>query len=88
MAYNSVHLSHLILKFMYPSSTPPKIVSHSALRFSVSLREAPYRKILVTHYFFKKIQYLSTNDVFNHVALMSIVSSYLDFKTESVEAQS
>lgn len=52
------------------------------------IREAAYRKTLITNHFFKKIKYLIVNDTFSHGGLMSAVDSSFEFETGSVETQS
>jgi len=52
------------------------------------MSEAHYRKILIAHHFFKKIQHLTATDPFSHRDLMSTVASYFDFGTGCTETQS
>ena len=64
--------------------------SDKTIRISVvlSMRETPYRKALVTQYFFRKIKHLATNNTFSHGYLMSTVASYFDFETRTAETES
>ena len=52
------------------------------------MRWTPYRKALVTQYFFRKIKYLATNNTFSHGDLISSVVLYFDFETGTTETES
>jgi len=52
------------------------------------MREAPYRKALIAHHFFKKRHHLIASVTFIHGDLVFTITPYFDFETWSAEAQS